>query len=533
MMAATEQEASNVALLAAAVQQACAEDDSDELDKLLEAANCLYTETGRWTGPADEAEPFPVLVLFECLALPATVHGAECPWLNVCCVLLEKTLHAIEPAGIVSQHMKELQAGLSHPASRVRQLSLRQVVRLVQDTQGTWVHDLVQERMLLDAVVTALGDSELAVAAVANKALQLLAATGEGLDYLLEAATVDKLQTLAAGNAATSVRVCDCWVGIAAQSQETHSRLSKAGMLEPLYAAVAQTDDLLLRISSMEIFAQLAATSFGLDELVTRGLIKTVLSPLSPGADGLEGALLLEPSVEFVCSLASSSANNGCDLAALNDKVPFFDTIKQMAAEGSGIAQIQALNALGLVVRAATGLRLVATETGVDALGIAALRRGIFQTGNRDLHAQALHAAANCFDGSLDTSPQQARAAVFHSLNAGATLLDTALDSAKCQLEDKRQAGFHCLHTLSRQPWGREALVAYPGFVEWLVDRKLGFGYELEQLRHAIAREVTAHPCPGLAAQLLENMREYVRAGPFAARPGVLNPEFEVAREAA
>jgi 26S proteasome non-ATPase regulatory subunit 5 len=83
-------------------------------------------------------------------------------------------------------------------------------------------------------------------------------------------------------------------------------------------------------------------------------------------------------------------------------------------------------------------------------------------------------------------------------------------------LEIKLEA-FECVRVLATHIWGQKELAAFPGFLDYILNRSTEFSKEGKESKYNIVRELVSSPFIGLsfAPEAVQRLRKFYSEGPY------------------
>ena len=462
-------------------------------------------------------------------------------------------------------------AGLEHWSKEVRALTATQLTRLAHNAADV---TLLKARGLLLKLVQLIGDESLQVkrlsplspsalrpspspltvrlivyssVQVSQKATAFFvacaAAGAEALSaVLLDADTLEALRALGrGGGSVVHLRVLDLCASLAVAGAAQFKLVDDSNLLAPV-VELWRTNDPLVQLNAVELFATLASAPAGLPWLEAAGVLSELAALLdTPHGDDPMLDLLRPATLSCLGSILTSggpaaSASLLLDLRLVHRVWPLLNgsppeillgalaTLTAAAAHALGAAHILEEHA-GSVRLLGSLLRAHDEHTRVGAMSLTAQLMQTHALRVQQPTASGGDGLASAMD--VDTVPsvgigdEAALRSLFEgcSPSASTSAADAIAAMGSSLSAEVRGGALRMLHGMASVQWGAEALCASEGVLELLLTMEPVHAVPAEELRmkHAVAAAIAAWPdtIDALGAGTAANIRAYVAAGPF------------------
>jgi 26S proteasome non-ATPase regulatory subunit 5 len=354
-----------------------------------------------------------------------------------------------------------LVAGSKHPSPQARKLVVEQIGRLAQ-SDPSYLFESKHE--LVEVLALAFQDEDLQVVKQAQNIVLNLTTSEQGLKYLLsnnQKSFMSSVKTFM-NKDSYKLRVFEVFVKASGASDLAFKYCEQSGVLDDFLKEL-NTNNLLTLLNVLEIVKGFSQSKHGLEFLHKRQAFSKIIDILvnNPQDQVLNSFIL-----HFIADLA---ANGDTAISVLHPETVFktlFDSlsVKDFKAQETAIMVISSL--------------ITNTKAGLQFLFQNPARMNQFlstlTTNDVNLIVTVLHSFGQIFESKVHTSAelQAFYQQIEQSLQpSGKTLIPRLMATLKDPFVDHRYAVFHLMRGLCRHIFGIQALLAYPTFFDFLLDR--------------------------------------------------------------
>ncbi|XP_069465636.1 26S proteasome non-ATPase regulatory subunit 5 [Ambystoma mexicanum] len=438
------------------------------------------------------------------------LNGDDREQIAICVSILERLLEALEPVYVAQNFKEELQRGLFHPDDLVKMLTVSQVGRIVASSEA--VAEMFNNLELLRQIILCIGGEKIAVAKEAVKSLSRIAQTKAGLEALFVSNLLNDLKNVMATSDVVRYRVYELIVEIASVSEESLDYCVKSGFISQLLKELTG-DDVLVRVTCIEMVTTLACTFHGRRYLAQQGIIDKISNmiisaesdPFSgfylPGLVKFFGNLAIVDSPQQICERYPAFVEKVLEMAEGHDVTMIGVAVDTLGILGSNVEGKQVLQKIGsrfqkVFKKLGSQAQSASTELRVRCLD--AISSLLYLP--PDKHTDDLLAMTASWFSCLSTQPLDLFRSIstqpFPELHCGALRVFTAI---------------------ANQPWAQRLMINSPGFVEYIIDRRVDPDKPSKdakfELVKALVNSTTAAETFGNQHYL--RLRAYLRDGPY------------------
>ncbi|ETV68632.1 hypothetical protein, variant 1 [Aphanomyces astaci] len=496
----------------------------------------------------------PMPNVFECLQ-EASNKGATKD-VNLVCQCLERIFRSDVGPEILFQEpmLPFLVAGISHDEAAAKKLTLDMVdLHLTAQFHASMDHDI-----LLHAICDCILDEDSGIARRASNILfKLVSAPDTGVYHKILQRLRDLLSDYLSRCISIAILLRSSHIDICSPSRENsveYVRLlelvSKCcsvndvvmaesialGLVQPVVQGI-QSSDALFQLNILDIIPNLCTTRTGLlyvfqSDLLTH-LVATAAHPLVGG-----NALRLIGSFSTLAATHSVQSWNWKDAALAK---AFLGAVESALQGGDPQKQIAAMDAVAAFASASDKeLGLVLAHRSLCEAWLALGKSTLLEVKSSVFMAVATILAR----GTRLTTPTAVylddnatlwtyHSRLFHALgvfSGRASTMHHLMECLRQPFEPIRVGVYTLLQTVAAQghPWGLEALHAYGGFIEYLVDRQTEPTKTTREWKFAIVDALLASKFQHvLGARAVEELTKYFDEGPYAGRAKQAEPMME------
>lgn len=235
------------------------------------------------------------------------------------------------------------------------------------------------------------------------------------------------------------------------------------GALEPLFAIIL-SDDVLLKLSVIQVLGEFAKSLDGFQVLVDAGVVDNMAQALSDPDDPM-ASLLLPGVLDFFATLARTP---GMDFAGMAQRGALLECVAREVYSADPALQGAAIGAIGSLGQSESGLQLLATGhapyNGCASLTASAALLASVDGGKADIQIAALNASALCLGAQTDAVSSASRHEFYkawsQSLKGGVSAPTLLLKLVALPFDDVRGAAYHVIQSIASHAWGVRALAS-------------------------------------------------------------------------
>ncbi|XP_077140955.1 26S proteasome non-ATPase regulatory subunit 5 isoform X1 [Ranitomeya variabilis] len=436
--------------------------------------------------------------------------GSDREQVALCVVILERFLQASDPLHIARNYKEELHRGLYHPEDTVRLLAVSQVGRIVESSEA--MTEILNNLELLKQMILCLGEDKIAVAKEAIASLSRIARSLPGLQLLFGSNLLADLRSVMGVSDVVRYRVYELVVEISSMSAESLSFCANSGILPQLLEELTG-DDVLVRVTCVEMVTTLAATLHGRQYLAQQGVIDKISNlivgadsdPFSgfylPGLVKFFGNLAIMESPQQICEHYPAFLQKVFDMTEGHETTMIGVAVDTLGVLGSNLEGKQVLQKTGsrfinVFRRIGHHAKNATTELRVRCLD--AISSIVFLP--PDNHTDDLLAMSESWFGCLSNQPMEMFRSIasqpFPELHCGALKVFTAI---------------------ANQPWAQRMMIDNPGFMEYIVDRTVDPDKDSKDAKYELVKALISAKTTAevFGNQHYLRLRAYHREGPY------------------
>ena len=434
--------------------------------------------------------------------------------------MIKVIITALEPGDVHQRYPREVFQFISHSDVPIKNFILEELLRTA--SSPTKLPQLLKDTDLLVVVVERVADDDLSVAKKAMLILKKIGETSEGLQVLYSGTLLRTIARLLSKNDVISFRVYDVVTDISKSSKIGLEASVKSGFLHSLIA-ILENEDELLHLNALEAMTGLALTEEGLNFLEQQDVLRKLAHKIARANETPLSNLLIPGLMKFFGHVARFRPNEifskypvvvsalfevleSADQTILASAL---DTLGHIASTVEGKYALQDLgnNMTSALKRIAEVIKKMPTDLRVRGLNNLAC---ILDVRRSDQDNRILSLTKSWFD-SLCEEP-----------------LKMVVDLCKQPFADIRQASLELLAVLASQVWGQEYIAAFPGLVEFLLDRNIESFKECKEAKYDVVRNLSNAVSDIFDANTMQRFKKFVNQGPM-----YVETQIEVATESA
>ncbi|KAI5096359.1 26S proteasome non-ATPase regulatory subunit 5, partial [Silurus meridionalis] len=430
--------------------------------------------------------------------------------IDVCVEILGRVLEVLDPAHLAFTYKVELQSGLNHPNDSVKLLSLTQIRRVLGNADG--VKELTNNPEILQDVIHCMVADSIGVSKEAISALSKLTDTKAGLDALFRSDLLEKLKNVMAVSDIVRYRVYELVVLICSVSPVSLGYCASSNIVSKLLEELTG-DDVLLRVTAIEMVTNLAQSHHGRQYLAQQGIMDKIYNMIVAAESDPFSNFYLPGLVKFFGNLAIiDSPQQVCE------KYPaFLNMVFAMAMSPDSTQIPVALDTLGVLGGTVEG-KQVLHKTGEQFNTVVKRMSRLAQDGATELRVRSLEAIAQLLTLPVE---QQTDDLLLLTESWLCSLSSDPMEMIK-NISTQPFPELHCsaLHiftAIACQPWGQRMMMSSPGFAEWVVERSVSKGKEVKDCKFELVGALLSSPSTQeiFGAQNYMKLKRYLKEGPY------------------
>ncbi|OQR94619.1 hypothetical protein THRCLA_08137 [Thraustotheca clavata] len=482
----------------------------------------------------DLMQKMPMQMIFLCLQQASDANDTK--HVKLVCQCLERIFRSPIGSEILFQDemLPFLIAGVLHNEQIARKLTLDMIDLQLQQKY----HEKMNNEELLDAICNDILDEDAGVARKASDILfkvfyqsqqnnifaELVSSPESGIYHsilrLLSQVLSAHFPRLSKDNSVEYVRLLETIAKISTISDDVMKESAARGLLRPIFDGIKSSDSL-FQLNILDIIPVICNCKAGLS-LVFES------DPLIGGA-----ALRLVGQFSTKAASLGISSWNWSD-AALSKA--FLDAIESSFQAGDNLQKIAAMDAIAAFASASLNeLELFLQHKTLITLFFLNAQSTVMEVKSNCIVALAtIMARPTRLVVSVNAIPDESHGIwllnqkLFASLGGRLSPMDYLMECLRQPFDTIRVAVYTLLQAVAAQghPWGLQVLLAYGGFIEFVVDRRTEPSKSTREWKFALADAICASSyCGLLGQQQLQSIKDYVSQGPYAgamARPELL-----------
>ncbi|CAD5121828.1 DgyrCDS10300 [Dimorphilus gyrociliatus] len=353
--------------------------------------------------------------------------------------------------------------------------------------------------IFLDQLLRLLTDEETDIAVLAMENVKRIATLENGLNLLFEGQNAEKLKQVMGKNETVAFRVYETAVDVSLLSPFALDKVKY--FLDQLFI-VLNSGDILLIMNSFELIQKLSSTSHGISYLEGNKIFDLLCSTvymshlLLPGKLKTYGAILFHKP-----ELISNNILQFFDEAFHTDELTMLITIEIIC-------------------------HILSTPNGKTALftfdnfiqKIAKTLSSLIKTGPSDVRIRGMDCVCEMFEYKQDWSPKYLS---YHErwfeMLGDRQFIDAVFGIVRQPFDDLHVAALRVIRSVATQEWGQKILANFPGFEEWLFDRRTETCKDGKETKFDIAHVLLTSNTLGqtFESPFIIKLKVFYKEGPF------------------
>ncbi|XP_072015580.1 26S proteasome non-ATPase regulatory subunit 5-like [Amphiura filiformis] len=424
--------------------------------------------------------------------------------------ILSRMLGGIDPDVVLAQFRDEIYMGMGHPDESIRELCIKQVLRLTE-SPGCGVQMLASDPDMLSNAIVKVGDDSLGVAKIAISALCNLGKTTQGQELMLMPPMLNDLKKVAAKSDIIRYRVFEIITKIASESDTALQYVTNSGLIQDLLKDL-NCDDVLIQLNAAEMLTNLAMCQHGLMYLSQQGIVGRMESMMVEAESDPLQDFLLPATIKFFGHLARMEPNE-----IIEKHTAFLKTTFNLLSSQDPAMVGVAVDTIGAIGESAAGKRALDKQgqrmiDGVCRIGT------LMQQPPTEIRSRTLTAIAQLLQIKLEEQNEDLVSLTekwFNLLHSKP--LDTIHSMCKQPFREIHCPAMSILQAISNQKWAQILMNSQPGFHEYLLDRSTETDKEEKEAKFDVIKALAEAPTSGeiFGRPFLLRLKEFVREGAF------------------
>ncbi|XP_066593756.1 26S proteasome non-ATPase regulatory subunit 5 [Prorops nasuta] len=433
-----------------------------------------------------------------------TTNGREAG--HELCEILKTLLNALVPGEIYRKYQSDLFSLLSHPNEDVRWLMLNEIERMASTDS---VNYLIQNNNLLLFLIDRVADDNLRTAKIAMKILEKVGLTTTGLNSLYTGECMSRIARLLSKNDTVSFRIYEIIIGICLGTRDGFEASIRSGFLNSLIGII-DNDDVLLQLIALEALTQLSISEEGINYLDEQGVVRKLAQKVADANEDPLTKILIPGLMKFFGNVTRHWPHE------IFSKYPFIITALFEIIQSDDLSLLAvALDTLGYVAFPVVGKYALST---MNDFMVPALKRMVdiimkmpteFKIKGLQNLSAILQVPEDQYDKRICTLTQS----WFDNLCDDP--MRFLFDQCQKPFPDIRQASLELLNVLACQVWGKRYIASYPGFIEFLLNRRAESFEGCKEAKFLIVKNLSDVESDIFDASTKQKFIEYVQQGPF------------------
>lgn len=422
------------------------------------------------------------------------------------CDVLTILFSVLEPGEIYQRYTVEVSTLLTNPKASVRLLVLREFQRTASYSQK--ISQLLEDTNLLIAIINKIGDNDLTVAECAMNIVRKIGRDPNGLHIIYKGELLRSFARLLRKDT-INFRVYEVIVDIAKYSTEALEISAQSGFLNSLINML-DDEDVLLQLNALEILTRLAVFEDGLSYLEQQEVLSKLVQKIAQANENSLSNLLIPGLMKFFGNVARHWPNE------LFSKYPvIISALFEVIDSGEQTLLGPALDTLGFVSASVEG-KYALQALGDAMIGAMKTIGEVIQRMPTALRIRGLNNLVPILDvrkAEQDNRILSLTKLWFDSL--GDDPLSIIVAICRQPFADIRQAGLEVLVVIGSQVWGQEYISAYPGLVEFLLDRSAETFKDCIDAKFEVVKRLSQAEEHVFDADTIQKFKQFVNEGPY------------------
>lgn len=486
-------------------------DETDRLPALLDGKAYLVNMNVATLKQLISAQE--VALLFPCL----NTNDAE--QISTVVFILKLLLPILSVESKFEVLSQSLCAGLSHCNSEVKSLCLQEFKDCCMTEVGNAA--MAESKDVIGKIVQLVGDSDMSIALSAADVLSEFGSFSlEGAKVLLRGELLENIVNIMKKDDNVRYRFYDIIVKIQSNSTEHLAICDSSNLLKRLVSEL-MGDDVLVRVVCVATLSEMAMHSHSLEYLKSKGVIDRLILLIANASSDPMSDLYMPEVIKFFGKMCYQDGPQ--NVISLFPR--FVEMIFGLIDDCDSVKKKIGIETLGFIGQTVEGKHVLAKEgpkivKALEEIG------SIIQAEGTDLKLIAVNAMSQLLHINIsDQTEDLVNLSLKWFQCISSEPVDTILSLCRQPFTSVKCAGFHLIKTLSLFDWGLEALVEFPTFVEFILDRSADSNKESKDARYEAVKGIAE--CPRCIHVFGNHnylkFQAYVKEGPLY--QVVLNPE--------
>ncbi|KAK4883481.1 hypothetical protein RN001_006800 [Aquatica leii] len=434
--------------------------------------------------------------IFDCL------NDSNVEQVDLACEVLTLCMSNLTIGSSIGLYSTPLERAFNHPYASVKIMALKEIQRNIETTSE--LIKFCRQSKLMKSVIKCIADQELSVASIAKNIIFKVGVISEGMQVLVSPDMLNTIHEVMTTNEIIRLRMNELVIEISKNSLSSMNVLESSGLLLPLLQDL-DNNDVLLKMNIIELLGQLVVTEHGYQYLESKGTISKILNTYD--SSDVASVQICEPGIlRFFGHLAHWKPSE-----AITKHAKIVNRIYTAIQEvDSGVIGV-CLDTLGYIGETNDGKFSLETTGDQLTVTLKSINNQI-QTYPTEIKLRALSCLESLFRiTDFDSKTTNLIRKWYYSMDDNP--MHWIYNFAKNPFHEIRLVTFNVLRSISQHNWGQEIFRNTPGFVEFLLDRRIENFKECKEEKYEIVKNLAFSSVFDHNTQ--KRFQDYVREGPF------------------
>nr|XP_039265803.1 26S proteasome non-ATPase regulatory subunit 5-like [Styela clava] len=378
--------------------------------------------------------------------------------------------------------------GLNHSNSSVQHLCLGELRECCVTNIGN--RALMEGKNVIAKVIELIGDDDMSIAHSAVQFLSDFASYSiNAAKFLLQGELLEKFQAVMRKNDNVRYRGYDVIVKIQSKSIEHLSVCDSSGLLRNLVNEL-MGDDVLIKVVCVSTLSEMALRKHSLQYLNKNGVVNKLISMITNAASDPLADLYMPEIVKFFGKMSYQEGPQH----VIQIFPQFLDTLFSLVDEFDLVKKKIGIETLGFIGQSMEGKNVLAKEGNRSKAAVTEIGKIICTEGS-DLRLISINAMCQLLDiAPLDQTEDIVALLARWFRCISSSPIDAILFLCRQPFTSVKCAGFHLIKTIAKLEFGMAAMVEFPTFVEFILDRSSDNNKESKDARFEAVKAIAESP---------------------------------------
>lgn len=304
-------------------------------------------------------------------------------------------------------------------------------------------------------------------------------------------------------------RVYDLLIDFFTKSQETFSSPSSSSYLQYLENEY-HSDDILLKINSLELLAKLGSSSHGCKYLIEHKLVNQIVNDINNTEDSPLRPILISNVLKFFSRILESPIQ---PLDILHKNFSILDIFQKCLSDKNVEIKMTAIESIGNICSEPDRLVYVSKNSKLIDEYMRSFRFSVDETKAAFYRGiSCIMSVKNNNDETIETLTHQ----IFLKIGGEPSPLLKLIADGKQVFNNTRYAVYSLFESMATHRWAIE-LFHYDPFINYILNRQLDNTYEGKKWRYSIVKSIlkSPHTQEIFNSRVAARFEKYERDGPF------------------